>query len=203
LRLWSTLRDLYNPWVCPLSGVAMSEAAVWIQQLAEGQKVLHPWGPGDAKSASVMFSCFMQGVGFLEETVPAPRDTLGHVWSYYSTNFAHTANKDYILAAAHTALLQLPWANFAPNQADVEQMVRISDTFLPLCHGFLGRVFVEVSWMEIVGADGAAGAIIPSMLRLIVKLAAEPQMRQVSIFATIFYYLFDKKKVKLFFTGFF
>ncbi len=180
LRLWTTIRDLYNPWICPLSGSDMTEAAVWIQQMAEGQKMLFPWAPGDAKPATVLFSCFVHGVGFLEATVPAPRATLGHVWTYYAANLAHTANKDYVLSVAHSALLQLPWREFTPNAADVEQMVRVIDTFLPLCHGFLGRLFVEVPWLQIVGqAPETSRTVIPAMLRLIVKLAAEPQIRQV------------------------
>ena len=53
----------------------MADCDKWIQQLAEGQKVLQPWAPGsgDAKHAAAVFDRFVLALSFLEETVPAPR----------------------------------------------------------------------------------------------------------------------------------
>ena len=59
-------------------------------------------------------------------------------------------------------------------------MVRIIDTFLPLCHGFLGKVFVQIPWLDIVEEQRPSENLVQAVLRLIVKLAAEPQVRQVS-----------------------
>ena len=67
-----------------------------------------------------------------------------------------------------------------PDASDVEQMVRIIDTFLPLCHGFLGKVFVQIPWLDIVAEQRQSEILVQAVLRLIVKLAAEPQVRQVS-----------------------
>ena len=108
------------------------------------------------------------------------RDILGHAWSYYAGNFAHTATKDYVLAVSQTSLLNLSWRNFVPDASDVDQMVRIIDTFLPLCHGFLGKVFVQIPWLDIVEEQRPSENLVQAVLRLIVKLAAEPQVRQVS-----------------------
>ena len=205
LRLWNAIRDLFKPWICPLSGSEMAEAAVWIQQLSEGQKVLQPWAPGsgDTKHAAAVFDRFVLALSFLEETVPAQRfddflsqlcsghslfkedvhrscrDVLGHAWSYYAANFANTATKDYVLAVAQSSLLNLRWSDFVPDASDVDQMVRIIDTFLPLCHGFLGKVFVQIQWLEIVEEQRQSESLVQAVLRLIVKLAAEPQVRQV------------------------
>ena len=53
----------------------MADCDKWIQQLAEGQKVLQPWAPGsgDAQHAAAVFDRFVLALSFLEETVPAPR----------------------------------------------------------------------------------------------------------------------------------
>ena len=107
------------------------------------------------------------------------RDVLGHAWSYYAGNFANTATKDYVLAVAQSSLLNLRWSDFVPDASDVDQMVRIIDTFLPLCHGFLGKVFVQIQWLEIVEEQRQSESLVQAVLRLVVKLAAEPQVRQV------------------------
>ena len=204
MRLWTAIRDMFNPWICPLSGSEMADCDKWIQQLAEGQKVLQPWAPGsgDAKHAAAVFDRFVIALAFLEETVPAPRfelfprtllnnkftpsiyrtnrDILGHAWSYYAGYFANTATKDYVLAVSQSSLINLRWCNFVPDASDVDQMVRIIDTFLPLCHGFLGKVFVQIPWLDIVEEQRHSEILVQAILRLIVKLAAEPQVRQVS-----------------------
>ena len=107
------------------------------------------------------------------------RDILGHAWSYYAGNFANTSSKDYVLAVSQSSLLNLRWCNFVPDASDVDQMVRIIDTFLPLCHGFLGKVFVQIPWLDIVEEQRHSEILVQAILRLIVKLAAEPQVRQV------------------------
>ena len=102
------------------------------------------------------------------------------VWRYYCLHVAHAKVKDYVLSLVHTALLKLNWTHFCPMDEDVDQMVKIIDLFLPLCHDFIGRVFVEVSWRRILNDANARGALLtPKLLRLMVKLGAEPQMRQV------------------------
>jgi hypothetical protein len=108
---------------------------------------------------------------------------MGHMWSFYACSFAHPAVKDYILVVVHNALLALPWSEFAPNEAEVEEMVRIIDTFLPLCHVFIGRIFVEIPWCHLMQQrrDTNTGDIkfLSGNLRLVVKLSSEPQLRQV------------------------
>ena len=54
------------------------------------------------------------------------------------------------------------------------------DTYLPGCHGFIGKVFVEIEWAPILNTD-KANTIIPLLLRLVVKLAAEPIVRQLGL----------------------
>lgn len=104
---------------------------------------------------------------------------MSHVWEYYATKFATSSVKDHVLESVQTALLKLPWRNFTPTMPDLEQMVRIMDTFLPICHGFIGRVFAEIAWFKTVAEQPYGRRMIPGLLRLIVKLAAEPQIRQV------------------------
>ena len=59
-------------------------------------------------------------------------------------------------------------------------MVSVIDAFLPQCHEFLGRVFVEIPWSELFRRNPyALPRAISPLLHLAVKLAAEPQVRLV------------------------
>jgi hypothetical protein len=53
-----------------------------------------------------------------------------------------------------------------------------SDKYLPICHGFLGQIFVEMDWAKLLKSENCS-PFIPLMLKLLVKLAAEPKVRQV------------------------
>ena len=118
--------------------------------------------------------------------VLAPRNVLAHVWDYYATRFANNSVKDHVLESIHITFLKLPWRNFTPTLSDLDQMVRIMDTFIPICHGFVGRVFGEIAWFKTVAEQPYGRRMIPGLLRLIVKLAAEPQIRQVKTHLILF-----------------
>jgi hypothetical protein len=90
--------------------------------------------------------------------------------------------KDYILALVHDTLLTyLPWNSFYPRDEDLRLMVSVIDSFLPLCHEFLGRVFVEIPWSDLFRRNPyAMPRAISPLLHIAVKLAAEPQVRLVN-----------------------
>ena len=94
-RLWTAIRDMFNPWICPLGGSEMADCYKWIQQLAEGQKVLQPWAPGsgDAQHAAAVFGRFVLALSFLEETVPAPRWEL--LYKFATSMFTRRQNELY------------------------------------------------------------------------------------------------------------
>jgi len=78
----------------------------------------------------------------------------------------------------------LPWSAFRPDYADLELMGRLVDLYLPVCHTFLGRVFLATPWSHVLGNLPETGKecisyFLPIMLKLIVKLSAEPALRQV------------------------
>ena len=107
---------------------------------------------------------------------------MAHVWEMYASKFANDKIKDHIHEVTHKALLRLPWRKLTPTMSHLEQMVRIMDTYVPICHEFVGRVFCEIAWFRTVTEQPYGRAMIPGLLRLIVKLAFEPQIRQVRLF---------------------
>jgi hypothetical protein len=106
---------------------------------------------------------------------------LSHYWEHYCRHYAHPVVKDYILALVHDTLLTyLPWNSFYPRDEDLRLMVSVIDSFLPLCHEFLGRVFVEIPWSDLFRRNPyAMPRAISPLLHIAVKLAAEPQVRLV------------------------
>jgi hypothetical protein len=61
----------------------------------------------------------------------------------------------------------------------VDKMSKIVDAYLPSCHAFIGQIFVRLDWKTILHQKHGC-QYIPILLRLIVKLSAEPSVRQVS-----------------------
>jgi hypothetical protein len=66
-------------------------------------------------------------------------------------------------------------------------MIQVVDQYLPDCHVFLGGVFIEVSWHSWVGhvltsyPPQVASRTHVCLLHLLVKLANEPNVRQVNM----------------------
>ena len=64
----------------------------------------------------------------------------------------------------------------------LHSMINVVDTFIPLCHEFLGKVFVKIPWQVLVRPDDENMVkIISSLLHIATKLSSEPQVRQVEI----------------------
>ena len=119
----------------------------------------------------------------------ASKSALSHYWEHYCRHYANPIVKDYILALVHETLLNnLPWNNFFPGDSDLRLMVSVIDSFLPLCHEFLGRIFVEIPWAEIFRRNPySLPRSISPLLHIAVKLAAEPQVRLVSFYWSYIY----------------
>lgn len=66
-------------------------------------------------------------------------------------------------------------------------VIQVVDQYLPDCHVFLGGVFIEVSWHSWVGhvltsyPSQVASRTHVCLLHLLVKLANEPNVRQVNM----------------------
>ena len=73
----------------------------------------------------------------------APKSAIALLWELYVQKFAKTAVKDYVLAVIHDRLLatecRLSWVTFYPRKEHLHSMVSLVDTFLPMCHEFLGK----------------------------------------------------------------
>ena len=81
----------------------------------------------------------------------------------------------------HPVLASLDWSKLSPSHQDLELMVRVMGQFLPACHAFLGTVFVQIRWAELVTAEVSTAQpanLHPALLCLLVKLGGEPSVRQ-------------------------
>ena len=81
----------------------------------------------------------------------------------------------------HPVLASLDWSKLSPSHQDLELMVRVMGQFLPACHAFLGSVFVQIRWAELVTAEVSTAQpanLHPALLCLLVKLGGEPSVRQ-------------------------
>lgn len=97
-QLWSTIRDLYSPWILPYTQQQVSSnCAAWIQQLSSDRKLLLPWIAADSGLALLMATSVTHCVSFLHETLPAQHSVLSHVLTFYLHGFCHTAVKPHVL----------------------------------------------------------------------------------------------------------
>uniref|UniRef100_A0A0K2TWM7 Ectopic P granules protein 5 homolog [Nasonia vitripennis] n=1 Tax=Lepeophtheirus salmonis TaxID=72036 RepID=A0A0K2TWM7_LEPSM len=184
-KLWSEIMELYHPWLVPLIGEDKKETASWIQQMADKEQVFLPWAPGDTKLSRIVVGSFSHIMDFMIKNISGSRPPIALLWSeFYFKKFTHTAVKDYVLSVIHHGLSPLDWKTFIPTQPDIEMMVKIIDTFLPPCHVFLGNIFIQISWIQVLNEINAnynpslLTKFISALVKLIVKLAAEPQVRQ-------------------------
>ena len=65
------------------------------------------------------------------------------LWELYVQKLAKTSVKDYVLSVIHERMLaaecRLSWSTFYPRREHLHSMVTLVDTFLPMCHEFLGK----------------------------------------------------------------
>ena len=58
------------------------------------------------------------------------------------------------------------------------RLVAVLDAFIPLCHEFLGKIFCRLPWKTVLQSDETAKASASFLIHIVVKLSAEPQVRQ-------------------------
>ena len=73
----------------------------------------------------------------------APKSAIALLWELYVQKFAKTGVKDYVLSVIHERMLapecRLSWVTFYPRKEHLHSMVTLVDTFVPMCHEFLGK----------------------------------------------------------------
>ncbi|RZF35978.1 hypothetical protein LSTR_LSTR005391 [Laodelphax striatellus] len=184
-QLWPLLESLFSPWLNPYFTRNLSEpTAAWIQQLTDDRSVLPPWIITDVSHANKMACMFTECIRFMLDTLPGCTNILSFVWQFYVIKYAHASVKEHILSLMHSRLLTLPWNRFMPSFQDIDLMLRVVDQFLPDCHAFLGAIFIEVHWYNLVQhitancTPQAAAKAHCALLHLLVKLSNEPNIRQ-------------------------
>lgn len=160
-----------------------------------------PWAPSDVKLAPLMTAMLPKCAELLHFLIPckfssififskekylivtsvsAEKSPLSHVWEYYCHNFAHPEVRDYVLIVIHEVLLNnVQWSLFSPINDDLRLMVSVIDSFLPICHEFLGRIFVDSLPEIFCRNQWELVRIISPVFHIIVKLSSEPQVRAV------------------------
>ena len=179
--LFEWIFGLFESWILPLMEGQRQETAAWIRQFAEG-KVLFPWAPGDIPHAEIVLSGFTHCLNYvdsfvLENNRPVMASKLLQV---YVSSFAKPSIKDFVLQPVHQQWLGLAWDRLFPQTPDLSLIVTVMDTFIPLCHEFLGKIFVQMPWKQVFATYSTEDRrqLAPYLLHIVVKLSAEPQIRQ-------------------------
>ena len=170
--------NLFQPWIIPLMEDQRQETAAWIQQFAESNKVLFPWSPGDVTSGEIMLKAFTTCTQLIDEKIESERGVMPHLLETYCTRFARPAIKDFVLHPIHVQWQNLPWDNFSPVASDLARLVALLDAFIPLCHEFVGKIIYRFPWRTIFQCDQTSRILAPYFIHIVVKLSAEPQVRQ-------------------------
>ena len=69
-----------------------------------------------------------------------------------------------------------------PDFEDLGRIVNVLDTFNPLCHEFIGKIFVKFNWISVFSADiSSIMKMSPYFLHCVVKLSVEPEVRKASM----------------------
>ena len=110
--------------------------------------------------------------------------TLSYLLELYNKRFVAEAMKDFVLNPLHTQLVHLHWSEFSPDFEDLARIVNVLDTFNPLCHEFIGRIFVKFNWASVFSADDVSAIMkmSPYFLHCVVKLSVEPEVRKASVY---------------------
>ena len=181
-KIWATLEGLYSPWLFPLSSSDRQSAATWIQQLTNESALLPPWIPGDCGLATSMLQSFVSCVKGMLEHEGGGRGgsrVLSRLWAMYASHWAVAGVKDHVFGVIHPVLAALDWSRMAPTHHDLDLMVKVMGMFLPSCHAFLGTIFVQINWKQIVdSSENSPSNLFSSLLCLMVKLSGEPNVRQ-------------------------
>jgi hypothetical protein len=97
-QLWTSIRDLYSPWILPYTQQHVnSNCAAWIQHASSDRTLLLPWIAADSGLASLMASSIIHCINFIHETIPAKQSILSQMLTFYLHGFCHTAVKPHIL----------------------------------------------------------------------------------------------------------
>ncbi|XP_076059738.1 ectopic P-granules autophagy protein 5 isoform X2 [Oratosquilla oratoria] len=150
-EMWAAMEGLWAAWVAPLGGKARESCPAWLQQLTHDRKLLLPWVPDDAQLASKMVFMFIHAIQLIHSLLPsANRSVMSYVLEFYGTTFACREVKDYVLNIIHHHFECLPWQHFRPSLQDIEMLNKIVDQYLPECHSFVGKIFVQIQWKVVM-----------------------------------------------------
>ncbi|XP_065206271.1 ectopic P granules protein 5 homolog isoform X2 [Planococcus citri] len=181
-KILPVLVNLFSPWIVPyFTGNLQEPLAPWIQQLSEDRSVLLPWVPSDVAVANKMMSTFTECVKFISEALPASNVILSTVCKWYISQYANQSVKEHVLTIVQNNLITLNWSRFVPSVEDLEWILKVIDQYLPVCHSFLGSIFIEIPWNVVVQSESSpqiTARIHIILLHLLIKLANEPNLRQ-------------------------
>ena len=124
-------------------------------------------------------SVYSTTITFLDKSLHSRRTALSHILELYGRRFALPAIKDFVLNPLHKQWQALHWSELVPSVEDLGRFVTILDTFNPICHEFIGKIFVKFSFD--FSNEEVISKISPYFLHCVVKLSAEPEVRKVKI----------------------
>ncbi|XP_063706197.1 ectopic P granules protein 5 homolog [Culicoides brevitarsis] len=176
--LWTTLCQLFTPWIIPYYLNDMpNAAATWIQQLSDN-KVMLPWSQKYVEDAKMFLSLYVDVIKFTIESIPQSQIILSHVLHQYEVGFVNAGMQKYIFEPLHVQLLTLPWQLFHPKLHHIDLIHRILQQFLPDCHAFIGGIFIRVDWTSWMRNCSDSDKSMAAILTIFVKISLEPTLSE-------------------------
>ncbi|XP_013408243.1 ectopic P granules protein 5 homolog isoform X1 [Lingula anatina] len=174
--VWQATVQVFAPWLEPLH--------------RDNGEVLCPWIVGDTNTAFDMVAMFTESVACnfkqLEGFIPPfARNALTLVWEYYVKVLSAKKTPEHILQVFHARLTTLQWGKFLPDLQTLELMVKLQAVGTRESFVFLGLVFTQMPWQDIVNfyltqqpAEGTTG-LMAILFQLLIQMSQEKGLMDV------------------------
>ncbi|XP_070546998.1 ectopic P granules protein 5 homolog isoform X2 [Ptychodera flava] len=172
-QLWKITHELFTPWIITIETLTTT-----------GSQLVAPWLESDGPIATDMVALFTESLQCLQvqfrDILPHyTRDALSLFWPYYVSVLAHKGVVDHVLRVYHARFITLQWSHFYPRLEAVELMLKLHAESSPDCFTFLGCIFPQMKWTDIVDhyarneSPEVASRLHVSLLLLFVMFAKE------------------------------
>lgn len=157
-----------------------------MQHLADG-KVLLPWSNSYKDEAEKFVDLFVSSVSYALGIFNGTSHLLGYMLNFYDLYFTAATMPKFILEPIHNQMLLLSWScTDWMTPTHIESFYRLLQQYLPNCHWFVGKIFLQVNWTAWLGKNvdnwdyPMRTRIIEEFLWMVFKLSHEPDLRKVS-----------------------
>lgn len=171
LHIWDNIWGAYKPWIEPFT---------------HNGCVFMPWLASENNVANIMVSGLTEIIRYVQESLYTNKPILAFLLDCYANIYVNQSVKSHVFEILHLEFAELPWSNFWPDITSVGKMVSISYCGLEDCVGFLGSVFTQINWPQLVQhymqtyMHSLVVDLHVCLLNLLVMLSFQPAVRKSS-----------------------